>query len=496
MEFTDKDNRWFRTTGGSVIHYYAKKGNTEEVLNALETTNQGNLEANLFVRSSSLLTPIHYCAIYGRTNTAVEILYKADSIGQFKRMMSSRSINGSTPLHSAFESGRIRTAIRLIELGGARYLSLHDNEGHQPLEVCDRRVRVAVEDEVKRAIRSYYFWGRRRGFVMLCAQLKRSRARYEKAWKSLHFDETAIKAETMKTIEQQSKKAKKHHPKFIGLKRCTNRNNGGNKAVKDQVQEDENIAHFYHHDDLSCPRKIYGQASVRGIIAENYYRFRVAGYANEESYKTDNRGLSMWGNPGYWENKLPFGERGDETGQNERDDLAASIFFFGGSGDDSFIRVLKHMCIGDMKPRHPQKGRSGGFGDANVRDYVLSSKGLAGKRSLHHEAEGQDEDKEEGARREKEGEEECAARRKHTIFKPHQTHKPAWKKIQELYHDDLEGDEVKMVRRLRHAETGFWCYFRKEKEFLFEHKGVDPKEMFMAYVLLREDVYSRIVSFL
>ena len=94
-------------------------------------------------------------------------------------------------------------------------------------------------------------------------------------------------------------------------------------------------------------------------------------------------------------------------------------------------------------------------------------------------------------------EEGRAARRRHTIFKPHLTHQASWKKIQEMYHDDKWwDDDVKMVRRLRHAQTGYWCYFRKEKEFLFKHKGVDPKEILMAYVLLREDVRSKIASYL
>ncbi len=85
------------------------------------------------------------------------------------------------------------------------------------------------------------------------------------------------------------------------------------------------------------------------------------------------------------------------------------------------------------------------------------------------------------------------------IFKKHRSHQAVWKLIQDMY---CEGErrknmkELKLVRRLRHADTGYYCYFRKEKEFLFEHKGVDPKEILMAFVLLKDGVYQRIASFL
>lgn len=503
MEFTAKESHWTRTTGASIIHYYAKKGYTEDVLKLLETENDADCEASLFEKSRSGLTILHYSAIYGRTKTAEEILHKADSFGLFHRLMSCRSHNGSTPLHCAFESGRIRTAIRLIELGGARYLSIVDNEDHQPLEVCDRRVRVSVEEEVKRALRSYYYWGRRRGFILLLAQLKRNKARYEESWKYLHFDEHAISYENLLKIDQQSsnrhdKKMKKHQ-KFIGLRKGS-RNDKGNKNLSEisRLQRNGSTTHFYHQDELSCPRQIFGQARVRGIIAENYYRYRAAGYANEQSYKTDSRGFAMWGNPSFWDNKNPFdNDREGHSARSAREDLSASIFHMG-SGNDCFIRALKHICIGNMKPHHPQKGRSGGIGDVNLRDYLLSSEGLAGKRSLHLFEEGLEKNgKKDGEEPGITREEDRAARRRHTIFKPHLTHQASWKKIQEMYHDDKWwDDDVKMVRRLRHAQTGYLCYFRKEKEFLFKHKGVDPKEILMAYVLLREDVCSKIASYL
>ncbi len=509
MEFTDKHERWMRTTGATKLHYFAKKGLTEEVLSSLPTKDQAQCEACLLMRSRSGLTILHYCAIYGRVKTAEEILFLADSMGIFKTIMRATSSNGSTALHCAFESRRIRLAIRLIELGGAEYLSLLDHNDHQPLEVCDRRIRAAVEEDVKRAIRSYYYWGRRRGFVMLLARLKRSQSRYEENWKSPDFhtldkENLDVNVVVSKKKQQQQLVIESNKKKrFMGLKRKKK------KCSNKDIFEDTKmpiVSHFYHHNgELSCPRQIYMQAKVRGILAENYYRFREAGYENEDAYKRDSRGLDKWGPPEFWENKSPFRSE-VEVARLEREErnaalheLAAHMFHYGGNGDDSFIRVLRHLCIRDAKPSHPQKGRCGGVGDANIKEYSSASSGLAGKVSLHRRAILALAEEEGSESRGGESESERVERRKQMIFKKHRTHQAAWKSIQDMYCDDewwRREEEVKLVRRLRHADSGYHCYFRKDKEFLFEHKGVDPKEVMMAFVLLNHNICRKVVSFL
>ena len=298
-------------TGTNRLHYFAKKGDIAKCMSFIDKG-----LSILVPSSASRYTSCHYAVQGGHTTTAEALLRRAASQGIYEEVLHARARNGQTPLHSAFECGRIATAIRLIELGAN--LSLVDAQGRQPIDLCDRRVRKEAEERIKRAIVSFHYWRRRRGLVYFLSLLRTARNQYLEDYHAF-------------------------------------------PVKKKQSKEDDIFL------DIMNPLQYLALAEQRGLEAENEWRFRSSGYEGGLEDYCRNGGFLRYGEPKLWqEGQQTFNIhtahwRSKRTHSHRKlpgaYELPMSLFFTGTQGEDSLTRMLYELCVRDTHlPQHPQRG--------------------------------------------------------------------------------------------------------------------------------------------